>query len=213
MYRAKTPRIIQSMGKRVIWRIPTLQTVLYLTFDDGPDPDVTPRVLKLLAAFNAKATFFCVGNNARRYPEVLKEVIQYGHQVANHSYKHESGFETPDYTYYKSFLTAKKHVESTLYRPPYGRITPAQVKALSVKTKIIMWDVLSGDFDKSISWQKCTDNVINNARAGSIIVFHDSAKAASRMLPALEKVLEYYSEKGFTFEAIDPNLINRDREK
>lgn len=213
MYLVKTPRFIQSLDSHVFWRIPSVENTLYLTFDDGPHPEVTPKVLSVLQAHKAKGTFFCVGNNARCHPAILKDIQDAGHQLANHSHKHESGFETNNYNYYKSFLTAKRYLDSTLFRPPYGRITPQQAQMLSKKTNIIMWDVLSGDFDKKITWEKCAANVIQNAQPGSIIVFHDSAKAAPRMLPALERVLNHFGEKGFKFEPINPFKLNRTKGK
>ncbi len=213
MYRVKTPALVQSLNQKVVWRIPAKKKKIFLTFDDGPHPEITPQVYRLLEKHNAKATFFCVGNNARQYPEIIADGELHGHRFANHTYKHESGFQTSRYTYYKSFLTARQYVESTLFRPPYGRITPAQIKSMAAKTNIILWDVLSGDFDKKLDAQACADNVIKNAVPGSIVVFHDSIKAAPRMLPALEKVLEHFTVKGYRFEAIQPKELNSDQGK
>ncbi len=213
MYLVKTPRIIQSLNAPVYWRFPAKEKTLYLTFDDGPHPTITRDVLALLKKYNARATFFCVGKNAREHPQVIKQMQNEGHQPGNHCYRHESGFQTPSYFYYKSFLKARNYVDSRLFRPPYGRIKPKQAQALSKKTHIIMWDILSGDFDQNLDAHKCARRVIQSAQAGSIIVFHDSAKAAPRMLPALEAVLKHFSKQGFIFKAINPNEINQIKKK
>lgn len=181
------------------WKISTPGRDLFITFDDGPIPDITPEVLTILKQYEAKATFFCIGDNVRKHPEVFQQVNAAGHSIGNHTYHHLNGWKTPLNEYLRNTLMCSQLVRSALFRPPYGRITRQQARVLRNRYRIIMWDVLSGDFDHSISYEKCLQNVIGNAQEGSVIVFHDSQKAADRMLYALPRVLEHFSEKGFRF--------------
>lgn len=176
---------------------------MYLTFDDGPIPEVTPEVLRILAEYNAKATFFCIGDNVEKHPDVYKQVLDEGHAVGNHTQNHLSGWKTEDYAYFRNTLQSAQHIDSDLFRPPYGRIKRSQATVLKQRYKIIMWDVLSGDFDPKTTQQQCLDNVINNAREGSIIVFHDSLKAQDKMLFALPRVLAHFGELGYRFDTLD----------
>lgn len=192
-----------------IWKIPVTEDVVYLTFDDGPDPEITPKVLDVLKDFDAKATFFCVGNNVVKYPEVYARILEEGHRTGNHSYSHLNGWKTPNEQYISDILKASAYIDSKLFRPPYGRMTAFQRKLLTGQfegTKklfdIIMWDVLSGDFDLSITAEKCRDNVIRNAERGSIITFHDSRKAYPRLEKALPESLKFLKEKGFRFDVL-----------
>lgn len=192
-----------------IWKIPVTEDVVYLTFDDGPDPEITPKVLDVLKDFDAKATFFCVGNNVVKYPEVYARILEEGHRTGNHSYSHLNGWKTPNEQYISDILKASAYIDSKLFRPPYGRMTAFQRKLLTGQfegTKklfdIIMWDVLSGDFDLSITAEKCRDNVIRNAERGSIITFHDSRKAYPRLEKALPESLKFLKEKGFKFDVL-----------
>lgn len=189
------------------WRIKTGEKVLYLTFDDGPHPTVTPFVLDELMKYNAKATFFCLGKNVVVHPEIYKRILDEGHSVGNHTHNHLNGWKTRNRTYLEDIGRASDHIDSPLFRPPYGKISPLQSKRLSSymrkqNTKVVMWDVLSGDFDLNISPEYCAWNVIRTSKAGSIIVFHDSGKAFPRIKYALPKTLQFFSEKGFRFQSV-----------
>jgi peptidoglycan/xylan/chitin deacetylase (PgdA/CDA1 family) len=180
--------------------------VLYLSFDDGPHPEATPFVLEQLANFNAKASFFCIGKNVQLYPDIYNEIIAAGHVVGNHTQNHMNGWKNTTDHYITDIQEATKSIHSNLFRPPYGRISFAQIKALrsnpSLPQDIIMWDVLSGDFDTTINGEQCAQNVIQHTGPGSIIVFHDSAKAMDRLRVALPKVLSHFSKLGYQFKAI-----------
>lgn len=203
MYLARTPRLVQALMPAYTWRIPTVEKVIYLTFDDGPIPEVTPFVLDELQKFGAKATFFCVGDNVSANQKVFQKVVQAGHSVGNHTFNHLSGWGTDDLPYFHNIRKAARLVKSNLFRPPYGRMTPSQRSFLERHYKIIMWDVLSGDFDQDLGQEDCLKNVISNVRPGSIIVMHDSLKAEKNLRFVLPRVLQHFSEKGFRFEAID----------
>lgn len=204
-YLNKTPRIIQRFLKDYRWRFGSEKKVIYLTFDDGPTPIITDWTLNTLKAYNAKATFFCIGKNIIEEPEIYTRILTCNHQVGNHTHNHKNGFKTDVKDYINNILEAEKHLKnpSKLFRPPYGKIKRKQTQKIkSLGYQIIMWDVLSADFDTTISKEKCLQNVLTNAKEGSIIVFHDSKKAAKSLQFTLPKVLEHYSKKGFTFKAI-----------
>ena len=205
-YFKKTPWWLKKIYKSCIWQINTKQNIIYLSFDDGPHPVATPFVLDELKKHNAKATFFCIGKNVVLYPEIYKRIIAEGHSVGNHTLNHLNGWKTKNETYIKNIQAASKHINSILFRPPYGKITFQQLKILShlqQPLKVVMWSVLSGDFDRGISNIKCLNNVIKNTKAGSIIVFHDSEKAFNKLSYSLPKVLEYFKGKHFEFKKID----------
>lgn len=202
-YLTKTPNIVKPLASDLIWNLNPLTPTLYLTFDDGPVIGVTDWVLEILEKFNAKATFFCVGENVEKNPELFEEIIKQGHSVANHSYNHLSGWKTNNYTYYKNILKADELIGSKLFRPPFGRITRQQVKSLKKRYKIIMWDVLSGDFDVNLKAKTCINNVISGSKSGSIIVFHDSEKSKSNLMETLPEILRHYAAKGYNFKNID----------
>ena len=199
MYLVKTPHFIQNLFPNYTWRIPTQEKVLYLTFDDGPIPTVTPWVLEQLEAFQARATFFCVGDNIRKHPEVFEQVVASGHAVGNHTFNHLNGWQTENISYFHNVRHCANMVHSVLFRPPYGRLKPKQAQFLQRHYRIVMWDVLSGDFDPKLSEEQCLANVLNNAENGSIIVFHDSLKAEDKLHYVLPKVLEYFTEQGYVF--------------
>ncbi len=204
-YPVKTPGFIKKLYPNCVWMLPVKDKVLYITFDDGPNNEVTPFVLEKLKRFNASATFFCIGKNVRDNFEIYKQVISEGHKVGNHTFSHLNGWKTNDKKYIGDILEAKKVIDSDLFRPPYGRITRFQLNLLqgeALKLKTIMWDVLSGDFDTKITGENCYLNVIKNAVPGSIIVFHDSIKAEERLQFALPRVLQYFTEKGYRFDSI-----------
>lgn len=196
------PRILRSFYPSLVWEMPRDEKKIFLTFDDGPHPIITPKVIDLLRRYDAKATFFCVGRNVEANKEIFNMILKEGHSVGNHTYNHDRGWKTSTKDYIESVERANEHINSNLFRPPHGRIKYSQIRALQQKYKIITWTVISYDWDKSITSDDCFNNIIKNADSGSIIVFHDSEKAINNMLPALEKVLKYYKSKGFTFERI-----------
>ncbi len=206
MYFIKTPFWLRLIYRSCIWRKSTEDRVLYLSFDDGPHPEATPFVLEQLANFNAKASFFCIGKNVQLYPDIYNEIIAAGHVIGNHTQNHMNGWKNTTDHYISDIQEATKSIHSNLFRPPYGKIGFAQIKALrsnpSLPQDIIMWDVLSGDFDTTINGEQCAQNVIQHTGPGSIIVFHDSAKAMDRLRVALPKVLSHFSELGYQFKAI-----------
>lgn len=204
-YLIKAPWLLQKLYSNCIWKIDTDEKILYLTFDDGPDPEATPFVLEQLEKFNAKATFFCIGENVKKYPEIYQQILQAGHSVGNHTYNHLNGWKTPDEKYFQNIEKASELIDSKLFRPPFGKITKFQLKMISgsrLQLKTIMWHVISADFDTSISPDQCYLNVVNNAKKGSIVVFHDSQKAFPNMSASLPKVLAYYKEKNYEFLAL-----------
>jgi peptidoglycan/xylan/chitin deacetylase (PgdA/CDA1 family) len=206
MYFIKTPFWLRLIYRSCIWRKSTEDRVLYLSFDDGPHPEATPFVLEQLANYNAKASFFCIGKNVQLYPDIYAALIEAKHTVGNHTQNHMNGWNNKTANYIDDIQQATKLIRSNLFRPPYGRISFAQIKALrsdpSLPQDIIMWDVLSGDFDTTITGEQCAQNVIEYAGPGSIIVFHDSAKAMDRLRVALPKVLSHFSNLGYQFKAL-----------
>jgi peptidoglycan-N-acetylglucosamine deacetylase len=206
MYFIKTPFWLRLIYPNCIWKLRVNEKVIYLTFDDGPHPEVTTFVLAHLKKFNAKATFFCIGNNVLKHPNIYESILKEGHRVGNHTYDHLNGWKTKDEVYIENINDASNIIESNLFRPPYGRITKSQIKALKksnhLPNEIIMWDVLSGDFDVKINGATCARNVIEKSVPGSIIVFHDSQKAWDRVSVALPMVLDYFSSLGYRFEVI-----------
>jgi peptidoglycan/xylan/chitin deacetylase (PgdA/CDA1 family) len=208
-YLVKTPWLLKKMYPGCVWDIKTDEKVLYLTFDDGPDPVATPFVLDELKKYNAKATFFCIGSNVEEHFNIYKKVIEEGHAVGNHTYDHLNGWKTQDEKYLDNIFKAKKIIDSKLFRPPYGKITRFQIKQLKGKKYDlipIMWSLVTGDFDEEISGEECYLNVVKNAKAGSVVVFHDSQKAFERLSYALPLVLKFFTEKGFEFKQISNKL-------
>ncbi|MFI0428614.1 polysaccharide deacetylase family protein [Mariniflexile sp. HMF6888] len=210
----KTPLVAKKMFPNYVWDIPTNDKVLYLTFDDGPTPEITNWTLNTLKEYNAKATFFCIGNNIEKHPEIFQNILNEGHAIGNHTNNHIKGWKTKAKDYLENTLEAENVITNQIqdskfriknfFRPPYGQITPKQgKKLLELNYKIIMWDVLSFDWDKDVSKETCLKNVTSNATNGSIVVFHDSIKASKNMQYALPKVMEYYSEKGFVFKSLE----------
>ncbi len=202
MYLVKTPKLIQNIFPHFIWKIATVQKRLYLTFDDGPIPEVTPWVLDQLDQYGAKATFFCVGENVRSYPEIFELLSTRGHGVGSHTFNHLSGWATDNVPYFLNVRKGALDTSSRLFRPPYGRIKPSQISFLKRHYQIIMWDVLSGDFDQKLTKEQCLENVLTATEPGSIIVFHDSLKSKEKLEFVLPLVLEHYSKLGYTFAPI-----------
>ncbi|MFT6000102.1 MAG: peptidoglycan/xylan/chitin deacetylase (PgdA/CDA1 family) [Neolewinella sp.] len=210
MYLIKTPRVIQKLFPSFHWRVETTENpVIYLTFDDGPIPQLTPWVLEQLAHFNAKATFFCVGNNVRRYPELLTQTLAAGHSVGNHTMHHLDGWKSENVPYFHDVRHCALQVKGSLFRPPYGRLKPAQAQFLTRHYEVVMWDVLSGDFDPELTIEDCYQNVVRNASSGSIVVFHDSLKAEDKLRNILPRILQYYADLGYRFEALTPELLSQ----
>lgn len=200
------------MYPSLIWEKHTDKKILYLTFDDGPHPTATPFVLDELKKYNAKATFFCIGKNVVEHRDIYKRILDEGHAVGNHTFNHLNGWKVSNEKYFENIFEAAKYIDSNLFRPPYGRISKFQIKLLEGEKrnndsydrsfKIIMWSVLSGDFDIKLSPEKCFEHVLLNSKAGSIIVFHDSTKAWEKMSFALPRVLEHFSKQGYLFAAL-----------
>jgi peptidoglycan/xylan/chitin deacetylase (PgdA/CDA1 family) len=210
MYLVKTPQLIQSLFPNFTWKIPSTEKVLYLTFDDGPIPSVTPWVMEQLEQYNAKATFFCVGDNVKKHPEIFQQLISKGHAIGSHTQNHLNGWITDNIPYFHNVRHAANLTNSVLFRPPYGRLRPKQAQFLQRHYRIVMWDVLSGDFDPRISPEQCLTNVISNATEGSIIVFHDSLKAEDKLNYVLPKVLEHFTKEGYVFEKLsEQNLAQQ----
>jgi peptidoglycan/xylan/chitin deacetylase (PgdA/CDA1 family) len=205
----KTPSLLTSIYKDCLWKVDTEAKNLYLTFDDGPIPEITPFVLDELKKWNAKATFFCIGKNIATNPEIFQRIIDEGHSVGNHTYDHLNGWNTADEDYFANIqkcaaiLNSKSEIRNPkLFRPPYGKLKPSQYSALKSRYSLVMWDVLSFDFDLKISAEKVLDNVLKNATTGNIIVMHDSLKAKTKVEFALPKILQHFSDKGFKFEKL-----------
>ena len=202
MYLVKTPSLLKPLAKDLIWHVPTNQREVYFTFDDGPTPLVTDAALDLLKSFHAQGTFFCLGKNVEAHPTLFHRILSEGHAVGNHTFDHPDGWKTSQFAYLRSVIQAQRSIQSKLFRPPYGRIIPAQVNALKGHYRLVMWDVLSADFDSSKTPQQCFDNVVKNVTPGSIVVFHDSIKAQDNMLFALEQSLLHLSREGYIFRAL-----------
>jgi peptidoglycan/xylan/chitin deacetylase (PgdA/CDA1 family) len=202
-------RLFEILFPRYIWRIKTTEKKIYLTFDDGPIPEVTEWVLGQLALFNAKGTFFCVGENILKHPEILKKTINDGHLVANHTQNHLKGWKTENELYLNNFHLCEKSIESikkeksNLFRPPYGQLKKKQADEILRTHKILMWSVLTKDYDGSFNEVQCLENAIRKTRNGSIVLFHDSLKAQKNLRYVLPKYLEHFSKKGYKFEVIE----------
>jgi peptidoglycan/xylan/chitin deacetylase (PgdA/CDA1 family) len=207
MYFVKTPVILSLFYKNLIWKVNTNKKVIYLTFDDGPDEEVTPKVLDILDEYDAKATFFCLGNNAEKHPGIIERIVKSGHVLGNHSYSHRNGFKTDTEHYIEDVNKCDRVFQSELFRPPYGRIRSKQAKIISKDFKIIMWSVIPGDFDRKVTKEKCLSRSIKNSVQGTIIVFHDSQKAKEKVLYALPHYLKHFKELEYSFEALYPGLF------
>jgi len=193
----QVPEILKSVIKNVVWRINPAKKVIYLTFDDGPNSRVTPLVLDILDRYEVKATFFCVGENVSRFPDVFDEVKRRGHTVGNHTFNHLKGFEYATDYYVRNVEKANGYIKSDLFRPPHGQIKPSQIKALKDDYRIIMWDFITYDYDKRIEPEKIIAEVKKRSRNGSIVVFHDSLKAEKNVLQVLPEALRFWKENGY----------------
>lgn len=213
-YWIKTNTLIKKIFSNYVWDVSNTENKIYLTFDDGPIPEITEWVLEELKKHDAKATFFCIGNNIEKHPEIFEKVINDGHSVGNHTFNHRNGWKTSTEEYLENTKLCETllsnmqskicNLKPKLFRPPYGKIKPSQSeKLLQLGYKIIMWDVLSADYDTSISPEKCLENVLQNVSSGSIVVFHDSVKAFPNLEYTLPKAMKYWKEKGFVFDKLD----------
>lgn len=209
-YLVKTPRVVQKFFPNYSWRVSTEKKEIYLTFDDGPVPEFTPWVLETLKKFNAKATFFCVGENIEKYPHIYRQIIEDNHSIGNHTFNHLQGWKTSTTKYIKNIIKAESYLKDAekyqgikLFRPPHGRIKPVQARILRKKGyKIIMWDVLSGDFDQNLSKEECLQHTLKHINKGSIVVFHDSIKSFKNLDYVLPRVLEHFMQQGYTFKSL-----------
>lgn len=201
--------ILKKIYPKRLWNIPETEKVLYLTFDDGPIPEVTPWVLQQLKQYHAKATFFCIGDNMKANPKVLKQVLNDGHVLGNHTYSHPNGWQTNTKDYLENIEQWEQlGYPSSLFRPPYGKCTSSQAKEILKRGyQVVMWDVISEDYDQQISAEKCYHAVTSQAKPGSVVIFHDSLKAEKNLRQVLPKVLAYYSDKGFVFKPLPVNVV------
>jgi peptidoglycan/xylan/chitin deacetylase (PgdA/CDA1 family) len=189
--------------KGLVWRIPTDKPEIFLTFDDGPIPEVTPLVLNILKKYNVKATFFCVGENVQKYPVVFNSLISDGHAIGNHTFHHVKAWKTSYTSYIAEVEQSNMLIKSRLFRPPHGQITWKLARKLKKEYRIIMWSVLTGDYDKKLSGEQCLANAIKYTSSGAVIVFHDSIKARERLEFALPKYIEYCLAKGYSFGILE----------
>ena len=211
-YWVKTHWLIKKIFSGHIWNFSKDQKIVYLTFDDGPTAEITTWTLEILKSYNAKATFFCIGENIEKNPNLFRQILSEGHSIGNHTHNHMNGWHSDTHEYMKNVDLCQKTIQDyvaennfqlKLFRPPYGKLKPQQIKSLKQRGyKIIMWDILSADFDTTISPEKCAENVLNNIQPGSIIIFHDSIKASPNLKYALLKTLAYLKKNGFEMHAI-----------
>lgn len=195
-------RMLAMLDRRVLWRVPVTEKVVFLTFDDGPEPEVTPFVLDTLAAHLAKATFFCLGRNVAQHPELVHRMRTEGHSTGHHTWDHADGWRTPARAWYRNVLRGAEHVGGPFFRPPYGHLGIRRARTLHKRFQVVMWDVLAGDFRKGNTGEACARHVLRHAKAGSIIVLHDNRKSASCLRDALPLILHGLAEKSYRCEAL-----------
>ena len=203
-YTVRIPYFIRLLYRNSIWGMPAGSKKVYLSFDDGPHPEITAFVLDLLRSYEAKASFFCIGENVSRYPDMYRRIINEGHTVGNHTQHHKNGWTTPDKEYLDDIREAQQYIDSDLFRPPYGRVRFSQLRVIRnvMQMKPVMWSVVSGDFDTALSPKACAENVLGTMREGDIIVFHDSEKASERLKYALPLVLKEIKSRGWIAEKL-----------
>ena len=207
----KPPQIITRLMPRMTWGFYGELQKVFLTFDDGPTPEVSDWVLDQLKKYNAKATFFCIGRNVEHFPDVYQRILDAGHSVGNHTYSHLKGFRSSKRTYYEDIELASNFIDSNLFRPPYGRIRRAQVLDIVKQYRIIMWNSLSIDYNAKVPGDQVYHNVVDNVKPGSVVVFHDSKKARKNLYYALPRVLKFLGEAGYEMEAIPMQKYKADR--
>jgi len=201
------PYLAKLLLPKLIWEVKTEKKEIFLTFDDGPHPEITVKVMDILEQFSAKATFFCVGENMDKYRLTYDEILSRGHQTGNHTYNHLNGWKTSNQHYFQNIKKCAATIDSGLFRPPYGRIRLSQIKPLKQDFIIVMWSVLSRDFDRRVSPEQCLKNTITNSKPGSIVVFHDSEKSSMNMFYALPRFLDHFSKQGYTFPVLTKKLL------
>lgn len=199
MFIEQPPLLYRMLFPETVWRIPMKHKAMFLTFDDGPIPEVTPWVLDLLDKYNIKATFFCVGDNVRKYPDTFREVVTRGHSVGNHTMHHLQGSKVKTSRYVEDIAEAHALIESPLFRPPHGLIRWKQAAAIKDNMRIIMYDLVTRDYSKKLNGEQVLDNVRRLCRNGSIVVFHDSLKAEKNLQYALPRAIEWLQENGYQF--------------
>lgn len=199
MYTVKAPLLLQWFYPTLTWHRSRAKKRIFLTFDDGPIPDVTPAIINTLKIYDIRATFFCVGENIKKHPDLFAHLQQNGHRIGNHTYNHLNGWKTSNSDYLENIARCQQLTRTNLFRPPYGRGKRSQYTKLKSDYEIIMWDVLSGDFDTDLTPEQCLDNVIKYTQNGSIVVFHDNLKAIPRVTYALPRAIEHWLEKGYEF--------------
>jgi len=205
LYLNYTPFWLRWFYPNITWHKSRKEKFVYITFDDGPIPVVTPFVLNTLKKFNCHATFFCIGENVDKHPSILSDLISAGHTIGNHTYNHLKGWNSSNKDYIENVIKSSTITSTRIFRPPYGRIKKSQIKEIksyNPSTEIVMWDVLSGDYDERISKEQCVRNVLKHCKNGSIIVFHDSLKAFGHLEYALPVVLENLSRQGYQFRTL-----------
>ncbi len=201
--------MVKNVFGSITWKVNTTEKLIYLTFDDGPIPIITDKILTALNLFNAKATFFCVGENVKKYPSIYKEILAEGHSTGNHTFSHLNGLKTDTKTYLENIEKAAEYIDSNLFRPPHGRMKTSQQNEIRKKYKIVLWDVLSLDYNQTISKIDCYYNIKHFSRPGSVIVFHDNIKAETNMFYALTHTLLFFSEAGYRFEALNSSMLKQ----
>lgn len=199
MYPVKSPYFIQKLFPEILWKGSVSEKKIYLTFDDGPQEGITELALEILKQYKAKATFFCVGKEVKKNPKLYERIRTEGHSIGNHSYSHPNGWKTNKQSYLEDVKKAAEIIDSQLFRPPYGKLSFGQYRSLKKKYKIVLWDVVAGDFEREWSKEKCYRNISENVEAGSIIVLHDNIRFKEKMLYCLEMVLDQFGGKGFEF--------------
>lgn len=202
MFKHTIPSIFPLIAPNVTWKVKTNDKVLYLTFDDGPHPSITPMVLSILEEYNAKATFFCVGDNVTKYPEIFNDIISKGHAVGNHTFNHIKGWQSTNQSYIDNIKKAAEVIPSNLFRPPYGRIKPSQIKLLKNDYRIVMWSILTRDYDKSLNPYTALKYLNKLTKPGDVVVFHDSEKAKENMLVMLKGMLQHFNQQQYRFKAL-----------
>lgn len=207
MYFVKTPKIAQILLKKAVWNIPNENNGVFLTFDDGPTPSITNHALDILLKHGVKATFFCLGQQVEKHPEIFQRIINEGHGIGNHSFSHLKGWTTNNKEYLDDVYKGESLINSKLFRPPYGKIKRSQLNTLNPETQIILWDVLPGDFSPKNSVEKIVSNTLKSVKSGAIIVLHDNEKCGNKMLLALPMIIEKLQEKKFIFLSINENSL------
>lgn len=203
MYFVKSPFFLRWLYPKSIWHLPREKKKVYLTFDDGPIPEITPFILDILKKYQVKATFFCVGENIKKNPELFQRILLEGHQVGNHTYNHLKGWDTSDSVYLDNVAQCQLYTQTDLFRPPYAKAKKSQLKTLYKDYRVIMWDIMSGDFDQKLSPHQCLQNILPHIKNGSVIIFHDNIKSIPRVKYALPKTIEFLLAHHYQIERIE----------